>query len=902
MRIIQKTISLEPMTSRLPSVWPAYKNNKLYYFDDASLKEREYEYPSNYGMIPLSIAFTHSFSSNSYSIGCGGDTLSFERMSKMYGFFKRYNYLLNKAGHCGRTYSSATEYYDVESNSRYIDFLEYGMDRETYVELDETYENYGGSGFCEWLGENAIPTYTIMKEYKEYWNRDVLYYPDVIRWIAWLNERTHYESEAEFQEATEDDIEHWDCKKTDDCCDCEEYFHRGGNRILEDMKKWYNGIQPTIIDNNNTISGETTFSCFTPSMIEHIELQNSLDDIGQYSILSPQYELGIDYRGAEDYSSSSNTKSGTTVIISGDTMILQPDKSGFCFSPYYMEKVYDESAWSSYTMVYINDNPQEFVSNAYSAYAFDNEDRMYVGSDSGDVISHMSSGETYPITSGDFILIDNTLIPIEKSEYGVYDPQNKYLGGRTFFVEREKGTTTPFTIINGQKFYAETKLNPNGGIIYYFPFFKDKEFGRTVDTNSAITYILYDGQTYEVTGDSITINGIEYPKVSGYAYDKFGNIIYVINNQLYDSDVYEIPSSSATINDGVIWVNVYDENETVIYNATELTGRTISKILSLALTNTLVDDVGKSINGIYEVPDSVQQRRVNHQPPAETELEPLYQVNNTSLIGKFKLTSGNTDLDYNYFIGNIITNMTFYYKTLDGERVERTVSACTCDNGVSSLKAIQDSTNEKGKIEREDSNTVIFDDDIYCDIKYYIGATLKRKSGQTKYTLADGYNYGVEYNETVKFVRTPVQYQLKAQTNRVVLPTEENNPSGHTVGYVIYTYELEQILEDVGNNIYGSIYKAPLADFKTEINLIGDNSKTNFSKYDDMSAYNGINVSPVFKEEYKLGLAAMEKVDSNIYIDRGMNAAFEKHLKLGEVVSMEALLNYTNGYFKIMNN
>ena len=77
MRIIQKTISLEPMTSRLPSVWPAYKNNKLYYFDDASLKEREYEYPSNYGMIPLSIAFTHSFSSNSYSIGCGGDTLSF---------------------------------------------------------------------------------------------------------------------------------------------------------------------------------------------------------------------------------------------------------------------------------------------------------------------------------------------------------------------------------------------------------------------------------------------------------------------------------------------------------------------------------------------------------------------------------------------------------------------------------------------------------------------------------------------------------------------------------------------------------------------------------------------------------------------------------------------------------
>ena len=55
MRRIQKTFSLEPMTSRMPSVLPAYKDNELYYFDDAHLKEREYEFPSNYGMIPLNL-------------------------------------------------------------------------------------------------------------------------------------------------------------------------------------------------------------------------------------------------------------------------------------------------------------------------------------------------------------------------------------------------------------------------------------------------------------------------------------------------------------------------------------------------------------------------------------------------------------------------------------------------------------------------------------------------------------------------------------------------------------------------------------------------------------------------------------------------------------------------------
>jgi hypothetical protein len=40
-------------------------------------------------------------------------------------------------------------------------------------------------------------------------------------------------------------------------------------------------------------------------------------------------------------------------------------------------------------------------------------------------------------------------------------------------------------------------------------------------------------------------------------------------------------------------------------------------------------------------------------------------------------------------------------------------------------------------------------------------------------------------------------------------------------------------------------------------------------------------------------------VEADIYIDRGINAAFEKHLKLQEFRTMEALENYGNGWFKI---
>ena len=46
-------------------------------------------------------------------------------------------------------------------------------------------------------------------------------------------------------------------------------------------------------------------------------------------------------------------------------------------------------------------------------------------------------------------------------------------------------------------------------------------------------------------------------------------------------------------------------------------------------------------------------------------------------------------------------------------------------------------------------------------------------------------------------------------------------------------------------------------------------------------------------------LTSPKKVSTNIYIDRGINTALDKHLKLGEVTTLEALLNYGNGSFNV---
>ena len=69
-----------------------------------------------------------------------------------------------------------------------------------------------------------------------------------------------------------------------------------------------------------------------------------------------------------------------------------------------------------------------------------------------------------------------------------------------------------------------------------------------------------------------------------------------------------------------------------------------------------------------------------------------------------------------------------------------------------------------------------------------------------------------------------------------------------------------------------------------------------------MEKYNGIEFCPTFTRAFNIGVVSLPAIESEVNIDRGNSAAFEKHLKLGEVTSFEALENYSNGYFKIMEN
>lgn len=58
-------------------------------------------------------------------------------------------------------------------------------------------------------------------------------------------------------------------------------------------------------------------------------------------------------------------------------------------------------------------------------------------------------------------------------------------------------------------------------------------------------------------------------------------------------------------------------------------------------------------------------------------------------------------------------------------------------------------------------------------------------------------------------------------------------------------------------------------------------------------------VSQVIHRENKLGFATLENINSNIYIDRGVNRVIDFHLRLLEAKSLESLEQIGNGFFKI---
>jgi len=52
-------------------------------------------------------------------------------------------------------------------------------------------------------------------------------------------------------------------------------------------------------------------------------------------------------------------------------------------------------------------------------------------------------------------------------------------------------------------------------------------------------------------------------------------------------------------------------------------------------------------------------------------------------------------------------------------------------------------------------------------------------------------------------------------------------------------------------------------------------------------------------QEYLLHITQKPKVYSDLFIDRGGTSVLQSHLQMSEIITMEQLVNYGNGYYNI---
>ena len=891
MKTIQLTYSLEWFKSRLPSVYPSYDGDELLFFDEESIKKRDNRLMSNYGTVPLDIC-PKLLGYNGFEDKPNNFKISWNTFSKWFHEFKLYYWLLNDGGSCKRVYSSATDFYDSEYKPSSTVQLPFGSDRSSYEELDKSFKERGGNvsaitnscegksnidnGFFKWICDNIVPSFEIPREYVGYWNTDRIYYPNVISWISWFEERKGYPSELN------------KCAESDDCCDCEEYIRRGGEKLLESLKTWFKEtnsnilkikgiIEKVIEDDKEKDLDEKIFpKFFAPHAFCEINVSSCFGKPSLQSILSEKYNTKTDFRHG-NYDSTSNTSGGTVVDVDGVSMHFKKGfktNGGSTFNKKYMEMEYDDSVFEEYLPMYANDNKSSFsVSSDMAYYGVDKDGVKKYGKSNDDVIDKFSTKANIE-RNGKYgwFLIDEEL-------YEVSPIESVEMNGEKIPVFRENGTNTPYVIVGGRDVYAEYDFKSNS---YSFSFNGNAKFKRNPSQDSfdesGIRCISYNGviKTFPSTSDTITFslsNGdtADYNLIDGYSIVD-DSIYYIYKGKVTSGDTLDDIISGATVSGDVITIKA-KESDIKISKCNVIIGTASSKLLGLRSFNVMTDDNGNMIEALNTTPT---KDTYNYQPLEGSELEPLYQVGNVACVSAFSLSY--EDYENNKkknepspirHVGDIISSMTFYYADANGDKILDTVKKV---GGAikSSLNAIQESTKKATEYKNNYPMEVI-SDNVYCEIVYNIGATIAYDKAKASYSISG--DSGVEYTEIVEFKKVKTEYYLGNDSH----------------SYPIYVYKLHQ-----GDN--------PTASFTAPINVFDSGLTTTYSSIDGMDDYNGLDAYPTFQDAYNIGISSLPIVDSDVNIDRGNNAAFEKHLKIGEVTSLEALENYTNGYFKMMEN
>lgn len=654
----------------------------------------------------------------------------------------------------------------------------------------------------------------------------------------------------------------------------------------DDFFNWCNDI---------LYGGEVTYSDETAHILVPILFTNTIDDMGEYSIFSSDWEEGEDYR-------SKSIANGTTVLYddevwkfngSGDNYgslysnkykeLYFPNISGMPHDDNYKWYVnsngdfeYDQNQWVNNTEEYFNS-----INNDYSIKPKD-KNSTYANKNGKIVFDPTPDSMSYPyeiIKNGDlgFYIINGILFTPFESEYVEYGDDKTPL---IVYTIDSPYINEKYCVFNELKFYSKTE--DNDPTKHYF------EFETDVKTyvQSETVLVQYQDTVYKVENDKVIINNgntkITYNKIDGFVviegvtyYVKDNNIVKptkkVVSLTEYE---YELDKTSATklgvldnTNSGYTVVNndfIKIYKPYVEFKVNTISGYTESKLDSFVTYNTASDDIGNVLPGCLKF-----EGEKYIQPTENSDLDLPYRIGNINNLTTIGYDENGIP---NKWFGNILTAITFFYEDYYGNVIEDT--KVDCGYGESLLDAIIECSEELTyfKSNKSSDDTIAkthnnINDTMKCMFTYHMGAIIEQ-DGTDKYKVStDEYEQGVVYEETVSIMKKQFMYYY-------------DEFSSFPINYYDFEYDKKYVtLNEYSNNII----EVNQSKFQVTIDDLIKNSGNTRASYD------GMVMSPVFREEYKFGVSMKENIESDIYIDRGVSSAFERHLNLLNVNSMESL-------------
>ena len=859
--------------------------------------------------------------------------LSYRTLLKWYMFFKDYRSIVDDGLN---VFENAVDYYNKVIHD--------GLDstKAKYVEMDEVYKSRGGDSVYEWITSNCILRYEISAKYRDYWNKRYLYYVEVLKWAQWFAERAPLYSNMQ------------SCSGADDCEDCVEYRERGGNPMYESMRAWLTKVRPNA---NATMSASVTIP---------INMQTSIDDLGEMSILSKEWKSG------ESYQNYFGEYPGTVVkrpYILGDegereyledTYIIKSG-IGYKYSDTFYDCEFEPSMWTSYMDRYISNNPElfkvEITSYTYSPIT---DEVVYNPTDDSPKLSR-----SVKYQEGKIAVINNGIYPVIEGKYVTYTYSNSphvMLYGRKFPIVEIEGTDVRYVIVNGVKYYAEadgkfyfSKVNncvkdkaDNGCVIEEGEYILYQEAMQMCEGGYAVTY---ETQTSDLEVDYEILDG--YFIIDGnYFYVKDGKVVDLESIDSKDDKTIHTWHESDDFMKRMGWKSCIIDGDNVgivyeytVYEADKITGTCESKLELFRRTEVTSDKMGNILPGYFNIMMDAdkEENELNskiNEPYDGCWLDLLYYVGYATNM-TINVDLSDVENKKFYADGDILNEMDFY--SLDefgGKQCELKFA-----NDIEKCLTVYDEDGTEVNIHRDeckgfkysdhnadfkewiDSNGIeepvlrdfmdytraikiqslvsqwytlnkgYTDMETHCDFTYYLGCVIEqviKDKALVMYKLVDKYNKGVKYVESAVSKADTCDYHF----------SEDNV---FTVNY----YRLMASSDAMYSDINASNIDIAPAVFEFSPMLYGINKAMPDGELQNASdlfeeaywaRHNGFIAEPLFRRDFDLGSSTPPKIDSDIYIDRGVSAALDRHIRLQEIKTLNALLQYGNGAFKISEN